>query len=111
METWKKMFINQPKGFVVEGKEGKVYKLRKVLYGLKQAPRAWYSKIYSYFCQNGFTRSENEPTLYLKMQGGDDFIIVNLYIDDIIYIGSSDFLISEFKSNMIKKFEMSDMGL
>lgn len=88
-----------------------MYKLRKALYGLKQAPRAWYSKIDGYFRQNGFTRSENEPTLYVKKEGKDACIIVCLYVDDIIYMSSSDFLVADFKSNMMKKFEMSDMGL
>lgn len=105
------VYVTQPEGFVIEGKEAKVYKLRKALYGLKQAPRAWYSKIDGYFRQNGFTRSENEPTLYVKKQGRDDVIIVCLYVDDIIYMSSSDSLVADFKSNMMKKFEMSDMGL
>ena len=59
------------------------------------------------FNKNGFTRSENEPTLYVKKQGRDDFIVVCLYVDDVIYMGSSDSLVAEFKSNMMKKFEMS----
>lgn len=47
----------------------------------------------------------------MKNQGRNNFIILCLYIDDFIYMGSSDSLIVEFKSNMMKKFEMSNMGL
>ncbi|CAL5412844.1 unnamed protein product [Camellia sinensis] len=105
------VYVTQPEGFMIEGKETKVYKLRKALYGLKQAPRAWYSKIDGYFQQNGFLRSENEPTLYVKKEGKNDFIIICLYVDDIIYTSSSSSLVAEFKSRMMHEFEMSDMGL
>jgi len=56
-------------------------------------------------------RSENEPTLYVKKEGKNDFIIICLYVDDIIYTSSSIFLVDEFKSQMMNEFEMSDMGL
>ncbi|XP_049387663.1 uncharacterized mitochondrial protein AtMg00810-like, partial [Solanum stenotomum] len=55
-------------------------------------------------------RSENEPTLYVKSKG-NDFIIVCLYVDDIIYTSSSISLVDEFKSQMKNEFEMSDIGL
>ena len=109
-ELQEDVYISQPKGFIVEGKEKKVYKLRKALYGLKQAPRAWYSKIDSYFHDNGFDRSKNEPNLYMKKQGKNDFLIICLYVDDMIYMGSSSYLINEFKACMKKKFEMTDLG-
>lgn len=87
-----------------------MYKLRKALYGLKQAPRAWYKRIDSYFLQNGFVRSENEPTLYVKRSKQFGFLIVCVYVDDMIYLGSSQKLIEEFKSSMTKEFEMTDLG-
>ncbi|KAK9111245.1 hypothetical protein Scep_018764 [Stephania cephalantha] len=64
-ELHEEVYVAQPEGFE-KGNETKVYKLRKALYGLKQAPRAWYSKIDGYLQKNGYTRSENEPTLYAK---------------------------------------------
>ena len=96
------MYVIQPEGFVVHGKEEKVYRLKKALYGLKQAPRESYSKIDSYFLQNGFERSKNDPTLYLKMLGKNEFLIVCLYFDDMIYMGSSTSLIDEFRICMKK---------
>ncbi|KAH0711345.1 hypothetical protein KY289_007304 [Solanum tuberosum] len=104
------VYVTQLDGFIKEGDETKVYKLKKVLYGLKQAPRARYSKTDGYFHKNGYIRSENEPTLYVKKKG-NVFIIVCLYVDDIIYTSSSRFLLEEFKSQMMNEFEMSDMGL
>jgi hypothetical protein len=60
------VYVEQPQGYEIPGQENKVYRLKKALYGLKQAPRAWYSHIDSYLTQNGFQRSECEPTLYIK---------------------------------------------
>ncbi|KAL0554294.1 hypothetical protein IC582_008212 [Cucumis melo] len=105
------VYVEQPKDFVKKDSKEKVYKLTKALYGLKQAPRAWYSKIDEYFQQNGFKRSANEPTLYVKNGGINDFIIVCLYVDDIIYTSSSKSLVAEFKSYMKNKFEMTDLDL
>ena len=56
-------------------------------------------------------RSGNEPALYVKKEGKSDFIIICLYVDDIIYTSSSNSLLDKFKSQMMSEFEMSDMGL
>ena len=101
------VYIAQPKGFAINGKEEKVYKLKKAFYGLKQEPRAWYSKIDSFFQERGFERSKNEPTLYLRQEGNNDFLVVCLYVDDIIYMGLSHSIVAEFKSSMISRFEMT----
>ena len=58
VELEEEVYFLQPKGFVVNGNEDKVYKLKKTLYGLKQAP--WYAKINSYSRENGFERSDSE---------------------------------------------------
>ncbi|GMP97292.1 hypothetical protein CsSME_00045603 [Camellia sinensis var. sinensis] len=68
-ELEEEVYVGQPKGFVIEGMEHIVYKLKKALYGLKQAPRAWYSKI---------DRSVSEPTLYVRTQGHDDILIESM---------------------------------
>ena len=60
------VYVEQPQGYEVPGQEHKVYRLKKALYGLKQAPRSWYRWIDSYLTENGFHRSESEPTLYTK---------------------------------------------
>nr|ABW74566.1 integrase [Boechera divaricarpa] len=110
-ELREEVYVDQPEGFIVEGREGFVYRLYKALYGLKQAPRAWYNKIDSYFAETGFERSKSEPTLYIKKQGAGDILVVCLYVDDMIYMGSSASLVSEFKASMMEKFEMTDLGL
>ncbi|KAJ9542648.1 hypothetical protein OSB04_029154 [Centaurea solstitialis] len=109
-ELEEEVYVAQPEGYAVNGCEDKVYKLKKALYGLKQAPRAWYSKIDSYFLENGFERSKNEPTLYVKKRG-TDFLVLCLYVDDMIYMGSCESIVAEFKSSVMEKFEISDLGL
>lgn len=94
---------------MISGNEDTVYKLKKALYGLKQAPRALFTKIDSYFCQTGFKRSDNEPTLYLK-KNGNDFLLICLYVDDMIYIDYSNLHMQEFKSRMMGHFDMKDLG-
>ena len=76
---------------------------------MKQAPRAWYSRIDSYLIENGFHRSESEPTLYTKVDEQGKMLIVCLYVDDLIFIG--DFGIAYFKAVMESEFEMTDLGL
>lgn len=87
-----------------------MYKLKKALYGLKQVPRAWYDRLDLYLHGNDFHRSNNEPTLYVKMKG-DGILIVCVYVDDIIYTSSSDILVREFKKSMTNEFDMSDLRL
>nr|KYP39031.1 Retrovirus-related Pol polyprotein from transposon TNT 1-94 [Cajanus cajan] len=104
------IYVEQPPGFVRKGHEGKVLRLTKALYGLKQAPRAWYSKIDQYFTDHGFRRSKSEPTLYIKTQG-QHTLLLSLYVDDLIYTGTNTNMMMEFKEDMMKTFEMTDLGL
>ena len=103
------VYVRQPEGFLVKGKEGHVLRLRKALYGLKQAPRAWYFKLHSCLISLGFTKSNYEPSLYLK-QSDSNTIIVGVYVDDLIVTGSSSAGIEKFKEEMTREFDMSDLG-
>eukprot|EP00253_Pinus_taeda_P011981 PITA_11981 len=104
------VYVEHPQGFEVEGKENNFYKLKKALYGLKRAPRAWYTRIDGYFQENGFQRSKNDPTLYYK-QEGIDILIISLYVDDLLYMGSSFKMNDKFKVAMMNEFEMKDLGI
>ena len=77
--------------------------MKKALYGLTQAPHAWYARIDGYFQRNGFQRSKSEPTLYYK-QEGNDILIVSLYVNDLLYMGSSSKMKDEFKVAMMNEF-------
>ncbi|RVW50135.1 Retrovirus-related Pol polyprotein from transposon RE1 [Vitis vinifera] len=104
------IYVEQPEGFQVKGQEEKVYLLKKALYGLKQAPRAWYSRIDEHLQSLGFVKSPSEATLYVK--GTDaNLIVVSVYVDDLLVTGSNEKLVKEFKAEMLKVFEMTDLGL
>jgi len=91
-------YVQQPSGYEVEGKEDKIYRLKKVLYGLKQAPTSCYNIMDSYMIKNGFYRSIIKPTLYIKVNEHGHIFIVCLYVDDMLY--TSHFELNEFKATM-----------
>ena len=108
-ELREEVFVTQPEGFEVAGKENKVYKLRKALYGLKQAPRAWNIKLNTILREFKFQRCSKEPSLYRKEEKGGTLIVV-VYVDDLLVTGTSAHSIQVFKREMATKFDMSDLG-
>ena len=82
--------------------------MKKALYSLKQAQRTRYNSIDSYFIENGFHRSESEPTLYTKVNEQGNMLIFWLYVDDLIF--TSDFCIKELRRVIESEFEMNDLG-
>jgi hypothetical protein len=103
------VYIEQPQGFEVHGRDSHVCRLKKALYGLKQAPRAWYSRIDTYLQQMGFEKSEADPNLYYIVVGEDPLILV-LYVDDL-FITGAERLIVGCKESLASEFEMKDIGL
>ena len=103
------VYVSQPEGYVVKGKEDKVYKLNKTLYGLKQAPRAWNEKLNQVLEQIGFIKCSKEPALY-RNQDKTQLMLVAVYVDDLLVTGTSMEAIQDFKKRMSSKFEMSDLG-
>ncbi|KAJ3701279.1 hypothetical protein LUZ61_004984 [Rhynchospora tenuis] len=110
METIQEVYIEQPPGYIKEGEENKVLKLKKALYGLKQAPRAWNTRIDTYFKEHGFVQCPYEHALCVKVCD-DDIMFVALYVDDMIFMGNNNEMIEKFKLEMSKEFEMTDLGL
>ncbi|WVZ54211.1 hypothetical protein U9M48_005048 [Paspalum notatum var. saurae] len=103
------VYVRQPPGFESARFPDRVYKLMKALYGLKQAPRAWYARLKSFLLKSGFVMGSVDKTLFLLSRGGDT-LIVQIYVDDIIFGGSSHALVSSFAEQMSREFEMSLMG-
>ena len=105
------VYVSQPRGFIQKGQEKKVCRLKKALYGLKQAPHAWYEKIHAYLTAHGFCNSPTiESTLYVK-KIGDVFLVIVLYVDDMLLTGPNEDHIVDFKAELNSAFEMSDLGL
>jgi hypothetical protein len=86
-----------------------VYKLRKALYGLKQAPRAWYGRLRGFLFEGSFEMGKVDQTFFLLTQGRD-IMIVQVYVDDIVFGGLSNSLVQRFVEDMSMEFEMSMMG-
>jgi hypothetical protein len=103
------VYIEQPQGFVIHGKDSHVCILKKDLYGLKQALRASYARIDGYFMRLGFTKSEANPNLYYKVEDGFPLILV-LYVDNMFLTGDEK-LIDGCKRELTSYFEMKGLGL
>jgi hypothetical protein len=86
-----------------------VYKLSKALYGLKQAQRAWYARLKTFLLDHGYVMGSVDKTLF-TLKHGNDFLLIQIYVDDIIFGGSSHVLVSSFQEMIEKEFQMSMMG-
>ena len=104
------VYVTQPPGFKVKGKEDMVYRLLKALYGLKQAPRVWNKKIDNFLVQQDFVKCMSEYGVYVKKVIEGSKLLICLYVDDLIVIGSDVNEIEAFKSQMMNEFEMTDLG-
>nr|GEY03849.1 hypothetical protein [Tanacetum cinerariifolium] len=105
----KEVYVMQPLGFQDLEFPVRVYKVEKAMYGLHQAPRAWYGTLSKYLLTNGFQRGTIDQTLFIRRHRGY-FLLVQVYVDDIIFGSSNPQLCREFESLMHDKFQMSAMG-
>nr|GEV05509.1 putative ribonuclease H-like domain-containing protein [Tanacetum cinerariifolium] len=103
------VYVCQPPGFEDPHFPNKIYKVEKALYGLHQAFRAWYETMSTYLLENGFRRGIIDKTLFIKKDKGD-ILLVQVYVDDIIFGFTKKSLCIEFEGLMHKNFQMSSMG-
>ncbi|GJW09601.1 retrovirus-related pol polyprotein from transposon TNT 1-94 [Tanacetum coccineum] len=103
------VYVAQPDGFVDPDHPEKVYHQRKALYGLKQALRAWYDKLSNLLMSKGFTKGIIEPTLF-TIRYEEDILLVQIYVDDIIFGSTNPKFSNRFEKLMHSRFEMSSMG-
>ena len=103
------VYVRQPPDFENPKFPNRVFKLQKALYGLKQAPRAWYDRLKKFLVGKGFKMGSVDKTLFL-LSHGSDLLIIQIYVDDIIFGGTSHALVSKFAEQMSSEFEMSMMG-
>ncbi|KAK2401718.1 putative mitochondrial protein [Trifolium repens] len=101
--------VKQPLGFEDLKNPDYVYKLKKSLYGLKQAPRAWYERLSNFLLENGFQKGQIDNTLFRKTNK-KDILIIQIYVDDIIFGSTNASLCKNFSKLMQDEFEMSMMG-
>ncbi|GJT65360.1 putative ribonuclease H-like domain-containing protein [Tanacetum coccineum] len=103
------VYVSQPPGFQDPKSPQKVYKVVKALYGLHQAPRAWYATLSTFLLKNGYRRGTIDKTLFLK-KDKHDIILVQVYVDDIIFGSTKKSWCNEFEALMKSRFQMSSMG-
>ncbi|GJX48248.1 retrovirus-related pol polyprotein from transposon TNT 1-94 [Tanacetum coccineum] len=108
-ELKEEVYVSQPEGFVDQDNPSHVYKLKKALYGLKQAPRAWYDMLSSFLISQQFSKGVVDPTLF-TWHAGNDILLVQIYVDNIIFASSNTVMCDEFANQMTNKFKMSMMG-
>ncbi|GJY98665.1 putative ribonuclease H-like domain-containing protein [Tanacetum coccineum] len=103
------VYVCQPPGFEDPYFPNRVYKVEKALYGLHQAPRAWDETLSTYLLDNGFQKGKIDKTLFIKRDKGD-IMLVQVYVDDIIFGSIKKSLCTDFEKIMHKKFQISSMG-
>ncbi|GJV29845.1 putative ribonuclease H-like domain-containing protein [Tanacetum coccineum] len=103
------VYVSQPPGFVDPKFPKKVYKVVKALYGLHQAPRAWYATLSTFLLKSGYRRGTIDKTLFIK-KDKNDIMLVQVYVDDIIFGSTKRSWCDEFEALMKSRFQMSSMG-
>nr|GEW65968.1 retrovirus-related Pol polyprotein from transposon TNT 1-94 [Tanacetum cinerariifolium] len=103
------VYVGQPPGFVSKQYPDHVYALDKALYGLKQAPRAWYDVLSQFLIESSFQKGSIDTTLFIKNKGRH-IMLIQRYVDDIIFGSTNPKYYTKFSELMVKRFEMSMMG-
>ncbi|GJV58183.1 retrovirus-related pol polyprotein from transposon TNT 1-94 [Tanacetum coccineum] len=108
-ELKEEVYVSQPEGFVDQDNPSHVCKLKKALYSVKQAPRAWYDMLSRFLISQHFSKGAVDPTLFTQ-QTRNDLLLVQIYVDDIIFSSTNTAMCNEFSNQMTAKFKMSMMG-
>lgn len=109
-EIDEEIYMLQPEGFEEKDKKNLVCRLTKSLYGLKQAPRCWYKRFDSFIISLGYNRLNSDHCAYFKRVGDNDFIILLLYVDDMLVAGPNKDRVQELKAQLAREFDMKDLG-
>ena len=108
-ELQEEVYMEQPKGYVHLDFPHYVCRLKKALYGLKQAPRAWTYRMSKFLQSIGFEISKADHSLYVK-KTGCRLLVIAIYVDDLIVIGSSKDEIAHVKKVLGDESNMKDLG-
>ena len=102
------IFMKQPEGFVVKGKEHLVCRLKQSLYGLKQSPRCWNSTLDTQLKNMGYVQSNNDPCIYMSSDG--EHSVIGVYVDDFVIAAKDQKKINQVKTALSQKFDVKDLG-
>ena len=104
-----KVYVEQPPDFQTFNFPNHVFKLKKTLYGLKQSSRAWYERLSKFLLKKGFKMGKFDTTIFLKTKE-NYMLLVQIYVDDIIFGATNVSLCEKFAKCTHSEFEMSMMG-
>ena len=104
------IYMEQPKGFKVPGKEFKVLRLLCALYGLKQAGFTWWNALNESMSELSFKRLKSEPRIFLYKKRGTTMVVAIIYVDDALFCGPNKVLVDEVKTLFMHKWECRDLG-
>jgi hypothetical protein len=104
------IYVRQPEGYVVPGKEDLVCRLLRALYGLRQSPRCWWQQLDGFLLQLGFHRCLSESCIYVLRRQGQ-LLIIAVYVDDLVIACSCELLLEWIKSELSSRFRMKDEGV
>jgi len=93
------VYVSHPPIFEDHLYPNHVFKLKKALYGLKQAPRQWYEGLSNFLLSKGYARCAVDKILFIRKHESD-VILVQVYVDDIIFGSNNNILCEEFVATM-----------
>ncbi|GJZ64926.1 retrovirus-related pol polyprotein from transposon TNT 1-94 [Tanacetum coccineum] len=102
-ELKEEVCVSQPEGFVDPDHPTHVYRLKKALYGLKKSPRVWYNTLFRFLLDNKFSKGVVDPTLFTR-KTGKHILLVQIYVDDIIFSSTDLKACDIFSKEMSSKF-------
>jgi hypothetical protein len=105
------IYMQQPQGYEVKGNDNLVCRLKKSLYGLKQAPGQWYLKFDRFMTKQGYNRCHSNHCVYFKKLENGSYIILLLYVDDMLVAGSNMQDINVLNKKLANSFAMEDLGV
>ncbi|GJU09269.1 retrovirus-related pol polyprotein from transposon TNT 1-94 [Tanacetum coccineum] len=103
------VYISQPEGFVDQDHPNYVYRLKKALYGLRHSLHELYDLLSKFLLSQKFSKGVVDPTLFTRKEV-KDILLVQIYVDDIIFSSTNPELCNIFANIMSLKFKMSMMG-
>jgi hypothetical protein len=104
------VYMTQPEGTVVKGKENMVCRLHKALYGLRQSPRLFYELLHNYLVEIGFTRTRSDYCIYFRKGGDNKVTFLAVYVDDLSVGCNCMDTMAKIKEELKKRFKITDGG-
>jgi hypothetical protein len=97
------VYVRQPLGFENSKYPNRVYKLSKALYELKQVSHALYARLKTSLLYHGYVIGSIDKIIF-TLKYSNDFLLVQIYVNDIIFGGSSHVIVSSFQEMVENEF-------